>query len=151
MQEGKQEVSTTYGVLRLSFWLGMTQRSPKQYRLFSVLLVDRQNLMVLCSLVLSLLLFHPLFSLFCMAWAWWLRACCWRYYTIHMVKEYRKIKLVLTANLSPCWLALIALEDAICAGVGVKCYPHSMKPMNYNNYQHGKIYHNSNRSTHIMG
>lgn len=150
MQEGKQEVSTTYGILRLSFWLGMTQRSPKQYRLFSVLLVDRQNFMVLCSLVLSLLLFHPLFSLL-HGLSLMVRACCWRYQTTHMVKEYRKIKLVLTANLSPCWLALIALEDAIYAGVGVKCYPHSMKPMNYNNYQHGKICHNSNRSTHIMG
>lgn len=107
-----------------------------------------------CSLVLSLLLFLSLFFSLLHSLSLMVRAFCWRHHTTHVVKEYKEIKLVLTANLSPCWLALIALEDAIYAGEGVKCYPHSypsMKPMNYSNYQYGKICHNSNRSTHILG
>lgn len=107
----------------MKLWLRMTQRSLKQYKLFSVLLVDHQNFMALCSLALFLLLVHPLLFSLLHSLSLMVRALAGDSTPHTLVKEYREIKLILTANLSPCWLALIVLEDAIYAGVSVKCYP----------------------------
>lgn len=82
------------------FGYGMTPRTPKQYKILPFLLGAHQNFTVLWSLVLFLLLSHPLEFSLLYSLTLMVRAYCWRHHT-HWL---RNMSIMSTGKISWYWL-----------------------------------------------